>query len=120
MGGMADPATYRPAPGTIPDQPGVYRFRDKDSRVVYVGKAKSLRARLSSYFQDARALHERPRRMVETAASVDWTVVTTEVEALQLEYNWIKEYDPRFNTRYRDDKSYPSLAITFPDEFPRA
>jgi excinuclease ABC subunit C len=120
MGGMADPATYRPAPGTIPDQPGVYRFRDKDGRVVYVGKAKSLRARLSSYFQDARALHERTRRMVETAASVDWTVVTTEVEALQLEYNWIKEYDPRFNIRYRDDKSYPSLAITFPDEFPRA
>jgi excinuclease ABC subunit C len=117
---MADPATYRPAPGTIPDQPGVYRFRDRDGRVVYVGKAKSLRARLSSYFQDARALHERTRLMVETAASVDWTVVTTEVEALQLEYNWIKEYDPRFNVRYRDDKSYPSLAITFTDEFPRA
>jgi excinuclease ABC subunit C len=117
---MADPASYRPAPGTIPDQPGVYRFRDRDGRVIYVGKAKSLRARLSSYFQDARALHERTRRMVETGASVDWTVVTTEVEALQLEYNWIKEYDPRFNVRYRDDKSYPSLAITFGEEYPRA
>jgi excinuclease ABC subunit C len=117
---MANPATYRPTPGTIPDQPGVYRFRDRDGRVIYVGKAKSLRARLSSYFQDVRNLHQRTRTMVETGASVDWTVVTTEVEALQLEYNWIKEYDPRFNVRYRDDKSYPSLAITFGEEFPRA
>ena len=119
-GRMASPASYRPAPGTIPDQPGVYRFRDRDGRVVYVGKAKSLRSRLSSYFQDVRALHQRTRTMVETAASVDWTVVTTEVEALQLEYSWIKEYDPRFNVRYRDDKSYPSLAITFDDPYPRA
>jgi excinuclease ABC subunit C len=117
---MADPATYRPAPGTIPDQPGVYKFRDRDGRVIYVGKAKSLRPRLSSYFQDVRNLHQRTRTMVETGASVEWTVVSTEVEALQLEYNWIKEYDPRFNVRYRDDKSYPSLAITFADEFPRA
>jgi excinuclease ABC subunit C len=117
---MADPASYRPAPGTIPDQPGVYKFRDRDGRVIYVGKAKSLRSRLSSYFQDVRNLHQRTRTMVETGASVEWTVVTTEVEALQLEYNWIKEYDPRFNVRYRDDKSYPSLAITFDDEYPRA
>ena len=120
MGDVADPASYRPAPGTIPDQPGVYRFRDRTGRVIYVGKAKSLRSRLSSYFQDSRALHERTRAMVENGAAVDWTVVTTEVEALQLEYNWIKEHDPRFNVRYRDDKSYPSLAITFPDEYPRA
>jgi excinuclease ABC subunit C len=117
---MVSPATYRPAPGTIPDQPGVYKFRDRDGRVIYVGKAKSLRSRLSSYFQDVRNLHQRTRTMVETGASVEWTVVTTEVEALQLEYNWIKEFDPRFNVRYRDDKSYPSLAITFTDEYPRA
>ncbi|HVF04770.1 MAG TPA: excinuclease ABC subunit UvrC [Frankiaceae bacterium] len=117
---MADPARYRPAPGTIPDEPGVYRFRDKDGRVIYVGKAKSLRSRVSSYFQDVRALHQRTRAMVETGASVEWTVVKNEVEALQLEYNWIKEYDPRFNVRYRDDKSYPSLAITFDDPYPRA
>ena len=117
---MANPASYRPAPGTIPDLPGVYKFRDRDGRVIYVGKAKSLRSRLSSYFQDVRNLHQRTRTMVETGASVEWTVVTTEVEALQLEYNWIKEYDPRFNVRYRDDKSYPSLAITFGDEYPRA
>jgi excinuclease ABC subunit C len=117
---MADPATYRPAPGTIPDQPGVYRFRDQHGRVIYVGKAKSLRARLSSYFQDVFHLHQRTRTMVESAAAVDWVTVTTEVEALQLEYNWIKEFDPRFNVRYRDDKSYPSLAVTMDDEFPRA
>ena len=117
---MANPASYRPAPGTIPDLPGVYKFRGSDGRVIYVGKAKSLRSRLSSYFQDVRNLHQRTRTMVETGASVEWTVVTTEVEALQLEYNWIKEYDPRFNVRYRDDKSYPSLAITFDDTYPRA
>jgi len=117
---MADPATYRPAPGTIPDQPGVYRFHDQHGRVIYVGKAKSLRARLSSYFQDVLHLHQRTRTMVESAAAVDWVTVTTEVEALQLEYNWIKEFDPRFNVRYRDDKSYPSLAVTMDDEFPRA
>ncbi len=117
---MADPATYRPAPGTIPDQPGVYRFSDAHGRVIYVGKAKSLRSRLSSYFQDVNNLHQRTRSMVESAGAVDWCVVSTEVEALQLEYNWIKEFDPRFNVRYRDDKSYPSLAVTMADEFPRA
>ncbi len=117
---MADPTTYRPRPGEIPVDPGVYRFRDKDGRVIYVGKAKSLRPRLSSYFQDMAALHPRTATMVRTGASVEWTVVSTEVEALQLEYSWIKEFDPRFNVKYRDDKSYPFLAVTLGDEFPRA
>ncbi|MDX6297043.1 MAG: excinuclease subunit [Nocardioidaceae bacterium] len=116
---MADPSTYRPAPGSVPDSPGVYRFRDPAGRVIYVGKAKSLRARLSSYFQDPAHLHDRTARMVTTAASVEWTVVETEVEALQLEYSWIKEFDPRFNVKYRDDKSYPWLAVTVNEEFPR-
>jgi excinuclease ABC subunit C len=117
---MSDPASYRPAPGSIPDQPGVYKFRDEHQRVIYVGKAKSLRSRLSSYFQDTFNLHPRTQTMVRTAASVEWTVVTTEVEALQLEYSWIKEFDPRFNVRYRDDKTYPWLAVTLDEEFPRA
>ena len=117
---MADPASYRPAAGSIPDSPGVYRFRDDHNRVIYVGKAKSLRSRLGSYFQDIAALHVRTQTMVRTAASVDWTVVGTEVEALQLEYSWIKEFDPRFNVRYRDDKSYPWLAVTLDEEYPRA
>ncbi|MDT0260727.1 excinuclease ABC subunit UvrC [Jatrophihabitans lederbergiae] len=116
---MADPSSYRPATGTIPVEPGVYKFRDATGRVVYVGKAKSLRSRLNSYFADLSALHPRTRQMVTTAACVEWTIVTTEVEALQLEYNWIKEFDPRFNVRYRDDKSYPSLAVTLNEEFPR-
>ncbi|MBY4130476.1 excinuclease ABC subunit UvrC [Rhodococcus fascians] len=116
---MSDPATYRPATGTIPVEPGVYKFRDPHGRVVYVGKAKSLRSRLNSYFADVASLHPRTRQMVTTAASVEWTVVTTEVEALQLEYNWIKEFDPRFNVRYRDDKSYPMLAVTMNEEYPR-
>ncbi|HEX5594873.1 MAG TPA: excinuclease ABC subunit UvrC [Micromonosporaceae bacterium] len=116
---MADPSTYRPAPGTIPDAPGVYRFRDATGRVIYVGKAKSLRSRLNSYFGDLWQLHQRTQQMVTTATSVDWVTVGTEVEALQLEYSWIKEYDPRFNVRYRDDKSYPYLAVTLDEEFPR-
>ncbi len=116
---MAAPASYRPAPGTIPDEPGVYRFYDQHGRVIYVGKAKSLRSRLSSYFQDITALHIRTQQMVRAGARVDWTVVNTEVEALQLEYSWIKEFDPRFNVRYRDDKSYPSLAVTLNEEYPR-
>lgn len=116
---MADPSSYRPRPGEIPDSPGVYRFRDEHRRVIYVGKAKSLRQRLANYFQDLAGLHPRTRTMVTTAASVEWTVVSTEVEALQLEYTWIKEYDPRFNVKYRDDKSYPSLAVTMNEEFPR-
>lgn len=113
------PLSYRPEPGSIPTQPGVYRFRDARGRVIYVGKAKNLRARLSSYFQDIGNLHQRTATMVTTAASVEWTVVNTEVEALQLEYSWIKEYDPRFNVKYRDDKSYPWLAVTVGEEFPR-
>jgi excinuclease ABC subunit C len=116
---VADPATYRPAPGSIPDAPGVYRFRDGTGRVIYVGKARSLRSRLSSYFQNLTNLHPRTQTMVTTAAAVEWTVVGTEVEALQLEYSWIKEFDPRFNVKYRDDKSYPSLAVTLHEEFPR-
>ena len=117
---MADPRDYRPAPGSIPDAPGVYRFRDVHGRVIYVGKAKSLRSRLASYFGDFAALHPRTQAMVTTAVAVDWVTVGTEVEALQLEYSWIKEYDPRFNVRYRDDKSYPFLAVTMSEEFPRA
>jgi excinuclease ABC subunit C len=116
---VPDPATYRPSPGSIPVEPGVYRFRDPHGRVIYVGKAKSLRSRLNSYFADLSGLAPRTRRMVMTAGSVEWTVVATEVEALQLEYNWIKEFDPRFNIRYRDDKSYPVLAVTLNEEYPR-
>jgi excinuclease ABC subunit C len=110
---------YRPKPGEIPTNPGVYRFRDAQGRVLYVGKAKNLRARLSNYFAPLRSLHERTRRMVTTAASVEWTVVATDVDSLQLEYQWIKEFDPPFNVRYRDDKSYPFMAITLGDEAPR-
>ncbi|MEO3861294.1 excinuclease ABC subunit UvrC [Acrocarpospora sp. B8E8] len=116
---MADPATYRPAPGSIPESPGVYRFRDPSGRVIYVGKAKSLRQRLNSYFADFASLHFRTQSMLTTAARVDWTVVRTEVEALQLEYSWIKEFDPHFNVKYRDDKSYPYLAVTMGEDFPR-
>jgi len=97
----------------------VYKFRDQSGRVIYVGKAKSLRSRLNSYFADISLLHARTAQMVTTAAAVEWTVVSTEVEALQLEYNWIKEFDPRFNVRYRDDKSYPVLAVTLHEQFPR-
>jgi excinuclease ABC subunit C len=116
---VADPATYRPAPGSIPEAPGVYRFLDDNGRVIYVGKAKSLRSRLNSYFARLIDLHPRTQTMVQSAARIEWTVVQTEVEALQLEYSWIKEFDPRFNVRYRDDKSYPSLAVTLYEDFPR-
>jgi excinuclease ABC subunit C len=116
---VADPHGYRPAPGAIPESPGVYRFRDQRGRVIYVGKAKSLRQRLNSYFADFASLHPRTQAMLTTAAGVDWTVVSTEVEAFQLEYSWIKEFDPRFNIRYRDDKSYPYLAVTMGEEYPR-
>ncbi|WP_435832306.1 excinuclease ABC subunit UvrC [Nonomuraea rubra] len=111
--------SFRPKPGSIPESPGVYRFRDAHGRVIYVGKAKSLRQRLNSYFADFSALHPRTQTMLTTAADVDWTVVGTEVEALQLEYSWIKEFDPRFNVKYRDDKSYPYLAVTMGEDFPR-
>lgn len=97
----------------------MYRFLDPHGRVIYVGKAKSLRSRLTSYFADVASLQPRTRQMVTTAAKVEWTVVNTEVEALQLEYNWIKEFDPRFNVRYRDDKTYPVLAVTLNEEYPR-
>lgn len=117
---MADPTTYRPAPRTIPTEPGVYKFRDENRRVIYVGKAKNLRARLSNYFQDITQLHPRTRQMVLTAASVEWTVVASEVEALQLEYTWIKRFDPRFNVMYRDDKTYPMLAVSVGEAVPRA
>ncbi|WP_159943727.1 MULTISPECIES: excinuclease ABC subunit UvrC [unclassified Nocardiopsis] len=116
---MAATPHLRPAPGSIPTEPGVYRFRDASGHVIYVGKAKNLRSRLSSYFRDFAGLHPRTQQMVSTAADVDWTIVGTEVEALQLEYSWIKQYDPRFNVKYRDDKSYPYLAVTLNEEFPR-
>ncbi|MDT0157485.1 excinuclease ABC subunit UvrC [Microbacterium sp. ARD32] len=116
---MADVLPYKPRAGEIPTDPGVYRFRDAEGRVLYVGKAKNLRQRLSNYFAPLRTLHERTRRMVTTAASVEWTVVATDVDSLQLEYMWIKEFDPPFNVRYKDDKSYPFMAITLADEAPR-
>lgn len=116
---MADALAYKPRAGEIPTNPGVYRFRDASGRVLYVGKAKNLRQRLSNYFAPLRTLHERTRRMVTTAASVEWTVVPTDVDSLQLEYMWIKEFDPPFNVRYRDDKSYPFMAVTLGDEAPR-
>ncbi len=97
----------------------MYRFRDGHGRVIYVGKAKNLRSRLNSYFADFASLHPRTQSMLSTAAGVDWTVVGTEVEALQLEYSWIKEFSPRFNIRYRDDKSYPYLAVTLGEDYPR-
>ena len=116
---MSDTVTWRPKAGEIPQQPGVYRFRDATQRVLYVGKAKNLRARLSNYFAPLASLHERTRRMVLSAASVEWTVVGTEFEALQLEFTWIKEFDPPFNVQFRDDKSYPYLAITLGEDVPR-
>jgi excinuclease ABC subunit C len=112
---MADPASYRP--DSIPNEPGVYRFFDKDDRIIYVGKAKSLRNRVNSYFQAN--LTEKTRRMVHAAVRVDWTVVRNEVEALQLEFTWIKEENPHFNVQFRDDKSYPYLALSIKDDFPR-
>lgn len=117
---MADPASYRPASGEIPTNPGVYRFRDEVGRIIYVGKAKNLRNRLNSYFARVDSLSPKTYAMVHTAASVEWTVVGSELESLQLEYTWIKEYKPRFNIAFRDDKSYPYLAVTLKDRFPRA
>jgi len=116
---VADPHAYRPAPGSIPESPGVYRFCDERDRVIYVGKAKNLRSRLNQYFADYAGLHPRTQTMLRSAAAVSWTVVGTEVEALQLEYSWIKQFDPRFNVRYRDDKSYPYLAVTMNEQYPR-
>lgn len=116
---MSDTVSYRPKAGEIPTSPGVYRFRDAADRILYVGKAKNLRARLSNYFAPLTSLHERTRRMVTTATSVEWTVVGSEFEALQLEFSWIKEFNPPFNVQFRDDKSYPYLAITLADDVPR-
>lgn len=112
--------SFRPETGSIPTNPGVYRFMDGNSRVIYVGKAKNLRARLTSYFGNHEKLHERTQRMVETARDVTWTIVDSEYEALQLEFMWIKQYEPLFNVRFRDDKSYPYLAISMREEVPRA
>lgn len=117
---MTSRTIRRPEPETVPDAPGCYLFKDEHGRVVYVGKAKSLRKRLASYFQDPAALHPRTAAMVETAADVEWIVAANEVESLHLEYNLIKFHKPRFNVRYRDDKSYPYLAITLDEEVPRA
>lgn len=110
---------WQPATPDIPQQPGVYRFLGPHNRVLYVGKAKNLRSRLTSYFQAPEKLHDRTRRMVGSAVGLDWTVVPTERQALQLEYLWIKEFAPEFNVRFRDDKSYPYLALTLADDIPR-
>jgi len=112
---MADPQSYRPT--NLPSDPGVYRFFDKDEKVIYVGKAKNIKNRLNTYFGNN--LQIKTRRMVNTAVRVDWTLVNTEVEALQLEFTWIKQYNPDFNVQFKDDKSYPHLAIDLKSEFPR-
>ncbi len=110
----------RPPAGTIPEAPGSYQFKDAHGRVIYVGKASNLRQRLSNYFQSPANLHPRTAQMVETAESVEWTIVRNEVEALMLEHSLIKQHDPRFNVRLRDDKSYPFLAVTIDEQWPRA
>ena len=116
---MANDLSFRPKSSEIPTDPGVYRFLDENGRALYVGKAKNLRARLTSYFAPLNTLQEKTRRMVLTARDVNWTIVKTEFEALQLEFTWIKEFNPPFNVRFKDDKSYPYLAITMTDKFPR-
>ena len=116
---MANPASYRPQTGEIPTNPGVYRFRDPNGRVIYVGKAKSLRSRLNSYFANPAGLLPKTYAMVHAASSVEWTVVGSELESLQLEYTWIKEFKPRFNVVFRDDKTYPYLAVTMGEKYPR-
>ena len=116
---MANELSFRPKTSEIPTRPGVYRFYDSKRRILYVGKAKNLRARLQSYFAPLDSLHERTRRMVQSAVDVDWTIVKTEFEALQLEFTWIKEFNPPFNIRFKDDKSYPYLAVSMSDKVPR-
>jgi len=116
---MSGRQTWFPATNSIPTNPGVYRWYDDKDRILYVGKAKNLKARLVSYFAKPEKLHERTRRMVESAVRIDWTIVKTEFEALQLEFTWIKEFNPPFNVQFRDDKSYPYLAISAGEEFPR-
>ncbi|QNO36341.1 excinuclease ABC subunit UvrC [Protaetiibacter sp. SSC-01] len=115
----ADVLPWRPKAGEIPTAPGVYRFSDSSGRILYVGKAVNLRQRLSNYFQPLRSLHERTRHMVLSASKVEWTVVSSDFEALQLEYTWIKEFAPPYNVKFRDDKSYPYMAVTLGDEAPR-
>ena len=110
---------FRPKTSDIPNQTGVYKWRDERGKVIYVGKAKSLRNRLSNYFQPLNQLHPRTQSMVLTARSLEWTVVNTELEALTLEYTWIKEFNPRFNIVFRDDKTYPYIAVSVNDDFPR-
>lgn len=116
---MAQEISWRPPTGDIPTNPGVYRFFDGNGRVLYVGKARNLRARLTNYFGPLHALHERTRKMVTTARNVRWVIVGSEMEALQLEYTWIKEFDPPFNVQFKDDKSYPYMALTMSEEYPR-
>ncbi|CAN5502719.1 excinuclease ABC subunit UvrC [soil metagenome] len=116
---LSDPSSWKPKSGDIPTQPGVYRFRDATGRVIYVGKARNLRQRLSNYFQPLGSLHQRTRHMVLSANQVEWTVVGSDFEALQLEYTWIKEFDPPYNVKFRDDKTYPYMALTMADEAPR-
>ena len=116
---MSNDLSFRPKTSEIPTRPGVYRFYDSKRRILYVGKAKNLRARLQSYFAPLESLHERTRRMVQSAVDVDWTIVKTEFEALQLEFTWIKEFNPPFNIRFKDDKSYPYLAVSLSDKVPR-
>ncbi len=117
---MAQDLSFRPKTGEIPTAPGVYRFIDASGRVLYVGKAKNLRARLTNYFGPLNKLHERTQRMLLAASDVKWTIVATEYEALQLEFTWIKEFDPPYNVRFRDDKSYPYIAISMSESVPRA
>lgn len=116
---MRSSVNYQPKTNEIPTNPGVYRFFSSQGQVIYVGKAKNLRARLSSYFQDPDKLHPRTRQMVHSAQAVQWTVVASELEALNLEYTWIKEFNPRFNVMFKDDKSYPYLAVSLQEEIPR-
>lgn len=111
--------SWRPKTSDIPTTPGVYRWFDNAGRVIYVGKAKNLRSRLTSYFASPETLHKRTRKMVETATDLQWTIVKSEFEALQLEFTWIKEFNPHFNVRFKDDKSYPYLAVSMGDSVPR-
>lgn len=117
---MAEELSFRPKTSEIPTEPGVYRWFDKNGRVLYVGKAKNLRARLTNYFGPLDSLHERTRKMVTSAVDVQWTIVKSELEALQLEFTWIKEFDPPYNVIFKDDKSYPYLAVSLGDDIPRA
>src|SRR5699024_6240321 len=116
---LADPASYRPKTSDIPTDPGVYRFKDPHGRIIYVGKANNLRSRLSSYFVNPNTLPPKTHTMVHTAAAVEWTVVTSEQEAIQLEYTWIKEFTTRTNIMNLDNKSYHYLAVTMKEKYQR-